>query len=296
MTTYNGEKYLIEQLNSILDQTFSDFELIICDDCSTDNTIQIIKDYIIKDSRIKLFQNIKNIGFKKNFEQAVKLCTCELIALCDQDDIWEKNHLEVLLSNIGNNYVIAGNNQFYDSNMNSLNKDFFSSHLFSSAKYPFNLDILKKVLLSGNCFQGASILFKKEILDLYLPLPEDVPYHDSWLVAIACSLEKFTCLDTIITKYRQHNRQVTHKNNNNKKDFFNKRILFCEKLINRTIISNQLIKQFLEQSKQYFINMSTLKGRIKNINFWSQEYKYIYPDNNTAKYYFRFIKFLLLNK
>ena len=88
MTSYNGEKYIREQLDSILTQTYGNFELIICDDRSKDSTVEIIKDYCIKDSRIKLYVNEKNLGFKKNFEKAISLCKGEYIALSDQDDIY----------------------------------------------------------------------------------------------------------------------------------------------------------------------------------------------------------------
>ena len=96
LASYNGSKYIREQLDSILEQTYQDFELIICDDCSTDNTWQILQEYAQKDSRIKVFENERNLGFKKNFEKAISLCNGKYIALSDQDDIWIDNHLEVL--------------------------------------------------------------------------------------------------------------------------------------------------------------------------------------------------------
>lgn len=85
MTTYNGEKYLREQLDSILNQTFSDFELIICDDCSKDATVKILEEYSLKDKRVRYFVNEKNLGFKKNFEKAISLCSGEYVAFSDQD-------------------------------------------------------------------------------------------------------------------------------------------------------------------------------------------------------------------
>ena len=98
MTTYNGEKYLAEQLDSILSQTHTDWELIICDDCSTDSTWQILQEYAQKDSRIKIYKNEQNLGFKKNFEKAIGLCTGDYIALSDQDDVWFPEHLSLLYS------------------------------------------------------------------------------------------------------------------------------------------------------------------------------------------------------
>lgn len=295
MTTYNGAKFVAQQLDSIIDQTIKDFELIICDDCSTDNTLDIISKYASDDSRIKIIRNQNNLGFKKNFEQALRFCTGDFIALCDQDDIWEENHLELLISNIGNNYVIAGNNQLVDADMKSLSSDFFSSHLFSLEKYPDNSDILKKILLSGNCFQGASMLLKRDFLKFYLPLPEDIPYHDSWLAALACSFNKFTCINTIITKYRQHDNQVTHNDKSNK-GFAEKRVLFCNELLYRNPEIDNPIKIFITKSKIYFSNVIDFKQKVSQLKFWNKNYTYLYPDKNRTKKIIRLIKFLMISQ
>jgi glycosyltransferase involved in cell wall biosynthesis len=292
MTTYNGSKYITEQIESIANQTIQDYELIICDDCSKDNTVEIIKAFQQKDSRIKLFCNEQNLGFKKNFEKAVQLCQGEYIALCDQDDVWTENHLEALYSNIGDNYVIAGNNELVDKDLKSLNQTFFNSHLFSAEKYPTNKDIIKKILFSGNCFQGASMMLHKNILPFYLPLPEKIKYHDSWLAALACTLNKFTVTETVITKYRQHEAQVTSGDKSNS-GFSKGRVLFCDELLNHNLpdsSSSEIIKQI----KKYFSNTSKVWQRIKQTNIWKNNYSYIYPDKNKAKLIFRYLKYLFL--
>ena len=86
MATYNGEKNIKEQIESILNQTLKEFELIICDDASTDNTVPILTSFAEKDKRIKILKNEQNLGFKKNFEKILFHCTGEYIAFCDQDD------------------------------------------------------------------------------------------------------------------------------------------------------------------------------------------------------------------
>ncbi len=102
MTTYNGEKYLSAQLDSILNQTYKNLEIIICDDCSTDDTRQILTNYSKKDSRIKLFFNDKNLGYSKNFQKAISLCTGNFISLSDQDDIWIPEKISLGINNIQN--------------------------------------------------------------------------------------------------------------------------------------------------------------------------------------------------
>ena len=292
MTTYNGSKYITEQLESIANQTLKDYELVICDDCSKDNTVEIIKSFQQNDSRIKLFCNEQNLGFKKNFEKVIRLCQGDYIALCDQDDVWTENHLEALFSSIGTNYVIAGNNELVDKSLQSLNQTFFDSHLFSINKYPTNEEILKKILLSGNCFQGASMMLKKDIIEHYLPLPEKINYHDSWLAALACCLNKFTVTETVITKYRQHEAQVTSGDKSNA-GFSAGRVFFCEELLNHNLpdfSSSSTVKQI----KNYFSNTSSISKRIKQSSIWKNNYSYIYPDKNKSKLFFRYFKFIFL--
>ncbi len=293
MTTYNGANYISQQLESIARQTIHDYELVICDDCSKDNTVEIIKSFQQNDSRIKLFCNEHNLGFKKNFEKVIQLCQNDYIALCDQDDVWTENHLESLLSNIGDNYVIAGNNELVDKSLQSLNLTFFDSHLFSINKYPANKDVLRKILLSGNCFQGASMMLKKDIIEHYLPLPEKINYHDSWLAALACCLNKFTVTETVITKYRQHESQVTSGDKINS-GFAQGRVFFCEELLHHEPSASS--DTVINKIKDYFSNLTTTKKRLIQSKFWLNNYSYLYPDRNKIKLLPRFFKFILFYK
>lgn len=126
MATYNGEKYLRKQIDSILDQTIQDFELIVCDDCSTDTTWNILLMYQLQDSRIKCYRNEENLGFKKNFEKAIGLCSGEYIALSDQDDIWTEKHLQVLVENLGERDLIGANAFLCDKNAKPIGTDLLS--------------------------------------------------------------------------------------------------------------------------------------------------------------------------
>ena len=88
LATYNGEMFLREQLDSILNQSVRNFELVICDDCSKDSTWDILNEYAIADSRIRILRNDKNLGFLGNFEKAIQHTQEKFVALADQDDIW----------------------------------------------------------------------------------------------------------------------------------------------------------------------------------------------------------------
>ena len=105
MATYNGEKYISQQIDSILNQEFTDFNLIICDDQSTDQTIQIIKEYMQKDSRISLYINESNLGYNQNFMKLIQLSDSPFFSIADQDDIWYPNQLNDLYKAMSENNV-----------------------------------------------------------------------------------------------------------------------------------------------------------------------------------------------
>ena len=103
MATYNGELYVAQQLDSILNQTYSNLEIIIVDDNSQDNTYQILQNYAHKHDNIKLFKNKVNYGVALTFSRALSLTTGQFIACADQDDVWFANKIELLVNNIGDN-------------------------------------------------------------------------------------------------------------------------------------------------------------------------------------------------
>ncbi len=208
MATYNGGKYLREQLDSVLNQTITDFELVICDDKSTDSTIDILSEYATLDKRIRYYVNPVNIGFKRNFENVIQKCKGEYIALCDQDDIWYPEHLEKLYKQIENNSLSCANSILVDKDNSSL------GILLSDAEklYTFPIDshkLIYKILLSGNPFQGASMLMSKTFIHRCLPIPENVCYHDAWFAACACLDNGIVYSFDPITRYRQHGDNVT---------------------------------------------------------------------------------------
>ena len=104
LATYNGEKYLQEQIESILNQTYTDFRLLISDDASTDNTIKIIEEYAKKDKRILTFVQKENLGVIKNFEFLLNKVENEYFMFSDQDDIWMKEKIEKSLAKIEEGY------------------------------------------------------------------------------------------------------------------------------------------------------------------------------------------------
>lgn len=159
MCTYNGEKYLHQQLNSILNQTYPIYELIIQDDCSTDNTWNIILQYIAQfPTLIHAYRNQVNLGPHNNFKSAFKLATGDYIAPSDQDDIWETKKIEILMSLIFSNFskpyqlAFAQDTALYEDG--------------SKAFYKQSIEPVEKNIY-GNHLYGHSTLFERKIISIY---------------------------------------------------------------------------------------------------------------------------------
>lgn len=300
MTTYNGSKYLQKQLDSILNQSYSDFELVICDDCSIDDTFEILKIYEKRDSRIKIFKNNENIGFSKNFEKTISLCKFDYIALADQDDIWKENHLELLLSNLNDSSASVGNADI----MNSF--DEISCDLLSNRDLYFvdgnSKEKLFRILCYGNPFQGTSSLYRKELFKYAFPIPDDVEYHDAWFSAVACCLKGLNYSFDVVTHYRIHGRNASGEHKINffrqvgitlkRKTWETDRIIFCDELLTRIPNISKEIKNIILISK-YFHENRINGNRLKTIIFILKNYKKIYATDNYKKAFSRCMGILL---
>lgn len=207
LATYNGEKYIHEQIQSIISQTFADFELIIQDDCSTDATYEILKTYAEKDTRIRLYKNNENLGFAKNFEEIVKKCQSEYIAFADQDDIWMADHLVVLLNIIGSYDMACGNALLVNENGVSMG---FTMQDIVGMKKQVTPENAKWRLFYDNFVQGTASMVRKELCERYLPVPIVVRYHDYWFALIASVQRGIIYTPEIILKYRQHDNNITN--------------------------------------------------------------------------------------
>lgn len=209
MATYNGERYIRKQLDSILAQTEADFEVVICDDSSSDSTLRILAEYSAKDSRVHVYENVKNLGYRENFNKAVSLCKGEYIAFSDQDDIWLPHHLQTLKENIGDNYVCAGATVRCLENGDVLNV--LSPNKYQIEKLNSQLNRFIYQCYAFNLYQGASQMICRKAVDLYFPISKDADAHDWALATNAIAENKFIFVNEVITKWRMHSSQVTNK-------------------------------------------------------------------------------------
>jgi len=202
MATYNGEKYLRMQLDSILSQTYKNIEIIICDDCSTDGTVKILEEYR-KEHGITYYVNERNLGYIKNFEKVLGYCSGEYIALSDQDDIWLNNKIEFLLNNIGDSPLIFSDACLIDHFGEIIAESFYGYQNIITRKYPDQF----KYLLFSNFVTGCTSLFKKEIIAKAIPFIDSIP-HDWWISLIASSIGNIVEVKLPLVLYRRHSNNA----------------------------------------------------------------------------------------
>lgn len=175
MATYNGEKYLREQVDSILAQLGENDELVVSDDGSTDSTIDILKSY--NDSRIKILKNKGNHGVNGNFENALSHANGDYIFLSDQDDVWLHDKVKECLKELANNDCIVHDAIVADSELNIISNSFFIDRNSGSG---FWKNLYK------NSYLGCCMAFRKEVLKYAFPYPDNLPiFQEGWVAMLA---------------------------------------------------------------------------------------------------------------
>ncbi len=202
LCTYNGGQFLKPQLDTLVNQTYANIEVVAVDDCSTDHTFAILEDYASRYTQFKISRNEKNLGFAANFEKAIGLCNGELIALCDQDDLWLSHKIEMQVGAIKDNIFIYHDSEFINEDGSSMNKKMSDMMNLYRGSEP-------ETFLFFNCVSGHAVLMKKTLLDDALPLPKDF-FHDWWLAYVATSIGKIDFIPECLVRYRQHERSDTN--------------------------------------------------------------------------------------
>lgn len=197
IATYNGERYIKQQLESIINQLGPEDEIIISDDSSTDATLEIIRNF--KDSRIIIFDNQKFKSPILNFENAIMHSSGDFIFTADQDDVWMPNKVKEILPLLESNLLVHTNAQVVDSNLNEVR-----SHIFESVPKSFIGSLVK------NPFLGCTLAFRKEVKNLILPFPPRIAMHDIWIGMCVYMFSKPFYLDKNLIQYRRHGGNVSN--------------------------------------------------------------------------------------
>ncbi len=192
MATYNGEKFLKEQLDSILPQLSPEDEVIISDDGSTDATLEIIESY--KDKRIHLYHSThKNLIF--NFENALRRSSGDLIFLSDQDDIWFEDKVKKCAEQLNEHRLVFSNAAMFKDG----DKNDFELFFTNDGKKTGLWNNLYKVN-----FLGATLAFRKSVLERALPFPKKIAMHDIWIGLVAETMGRTHYIDEPLVYYRRH--------------------------------------------------------------------------------------------
>lgn len=203
LSTYNGARFLIQQLDSLLCQTCMPLEIVVVDDCSSDQTYSILQTYQQKYSHLfRVYRNEHNIGFVASFQKAMGLCRGTFIALCDQDDIWLPRKLEILLCHIGNKDLVFSDAMLVDD------KDIvLENSMFKFIGRHAKTDFLS--LLFANTVTGCTLMFRKHLLDTSaFPIPSNFYAHDHYLALVAILRQGIVFCPDALLQYRQHDLNV----------------------------------------------------------------------------------------
>ena len=238
MTTFNGKDFILEQINSILNNLSPHDELIIVDDCSNDQTINIINN--LNDKRITLIINQKNHGEVYSFNKALTYATNKFIFLSDQDDVWLNGRAQLMLQALksSNAYLLTSNFNWIDKNSCSLNKCHNGVSSKNSSKYINNII---DIFIGKTNYFGCAMIMKKEFLRFILPIPRFVGSHDLWIAIAANLLKKNIHIDNKTLLKRSHDNNATSTISNRN---------FLQKIWSRVIFLISIVMIF----KRKFLN------------------------------------------
>jgi glycosyltransferase involved in cell wall biosynthesis len=198
IATKNGSRYLGEQLESILCQLGSGDEIIISDDASSDNTVDVIKSF--HDSRIKIFQRKHSVGVVSNFEHSLIQSEGDIIFLADQDDVWLPGKVDILMQALQSCDLVVSDAAFVDQSLKAL---------------PENLLIRRKSQkgfvrnLLQNSYMGCCMAFRRQVLDRALPFPKDIPMHDIWIGLVAEMYFDILVIPDQLVLHRRHQHNAS---------------------------------------------------------------------------------------
>lgn len=264
MCTYNGAPFLGKQLDSLVNQSYPNLEISIYDDCSTDDTVPIIKEYALKYPQLKLHQNPVNVGYQKNFEANLKTCKGEFIAPCDQDDIWDTDKILKLYGFIKNHILVYHDSELIDEEDRSMQLSMRSRLNFVRGKNP-------KPFLFFNCVSGHSMLFRRDLLTLIFPFP-DKGFYDHWIVYVATHYGSIDFTEECLVKYRQHRKSLTDILGSKRKE------TKLQTTISRIQRENEWLEICADYEKQMhgsgFINNLFSQGKNRAENYFNFHFGY----------------------
>lgn len=272
LCTYNGGKYLQEQLDSFAHQLHLPCELLVCDDQSTDNTWAILEKFAQNSPfPVRIYRNINRLGVSLNFSQAISLCTGEYIALADQDDVWVSHKLATFAKQFSQQPEIDAlfSDAFIvDSQLKPLGYNLWDATGFTSTvQKNWHSQSPLATLLKLEIVTGATFVFSRRWLPLILPIPIEW-LHDTWIATLIASVSNIGYLPEPLIYYRQHSEQLiggqkrsvlnlVQRAEKTKSQGYEQRVLKTQKLLERLKNNHQYIQEkralfWLENRYQHF--------------------------------------------
>lgn len=286
MATYNGRRYVAKQVESILNQTYSDFRLIISDDCSTDSTLKILEEYEAKDRRVEIFRQGENSGIVNNFEFLISKVRSEYFMFADQDDIWEPDKIEKSIKKMEAEDLdlVYTDLEVVDSRLKQIAPSYWT---LKGLDYRIKKYNNFESLYLNNFVTGCTMLVKSKWINDFLPLPKNNKYvlHDYWISLIVSQSGKIGYLDEPTVKYRQHsNNKIGSKTKSEELEtledvrnlFIDVKIKHFETFIkNEKVFKSEEIKLLNREARDYYESLKTVKSiSFKGIKMFFKLYKY----------------------
>lgn len=214
LAVFNGEKYILKQIFSILEQLDLFDEVIVIDDCSTDSSISLLRS--INDKRIRIFRNDLNVGPQLSFERALQLSSGDFIFFSDQDDIWNKNKVSKIVDVFKNCKCcsVVSDAKIIDKNDKIIMNSFFK-------KRKSGPGVLKN--FTRNSYLGCCMAIDKRVKEWVLPFPKWITQHDEWIGLVCDFVDGVMFLNEPLTMYRRHDTNASSDGN----------LSICKVLINR---------------------------------------------------------------
>lgn len=275
LCTYNGARFLREQLVSIASQTLQPMEIVVCDDGSTDGTIGVIKDFAATAGmNVRIYQNERNLGSTKNFEKVVSLCAGEFIALSDQDDQWKPNKLEVLTGALCRSGAGAAfsDAELMDGDSHQIPGTLWIENRFRGLRSELNHSRSGAVseLLKRNVVTGATVVFRESLRKILLPFPTEW-VHDGWLAWMCVLYSSLIAIPECLMRYRVHGRQQEGVPGSVLDRFRRARTRGMEDSL-RVVEQFRVLLRFLENDDRDddLMIRSLIEGKIRNTQFRAQ--------------------------
>ena len=282
LASYNGDKYIMEQLDSIVKQSYSNWEVLISDDGSTDNTLSIINEFCARDNRIRIVnESLTKQGACQNFGNLLKTALdkeWDFVMFADQDDFWYENKIQLTLDSMldGGNFIkipklVYTDFEYADEELTPLPKE--TDHNISGWKEP-NL----QRLLAQNNIYGCTMMINRLLAERAIPIPSSAENHDYWISMVAASLGEIIHIKKRTILYRQHANNVSghYSNNSLKKRFqrYYKRNAQLEKMMRMRFemageLHNRFYKDISEPNQKLLLGYSNFENQngIERVSF-----------------------------